>query len=192
MIDRNRMVRVINKFNGTVGYDVPDLGVHRNFYPNESKEILFDELEKLVFAPGGYAILSEYLEIQDEDVIRELFHKKPEPEYHYTRNDIKELMVNGSLDQFLDCLDFAPVSVKEMIKDMAVDLPLNDIEKRDAIQEKLGFDVTRAISIKNTKFDGAEAEDSKNIDKNSARRAAPIKGESVGTPTGRRYKPAAK
>jgi hypothetical protein len=67
-------------------------------------------------------------------------------------------MVTGTLDQFLDCLDFAPESVKEMIKDMAVDLPLNDIKKREAILDKLGFDVSKAISIKNTKYDDGNSE----------------------------------
>lgn len=40
MIDKNKMVKVINKFNGTVGYDVPEMGVHRNFYPKESKKLV--------------------------------------------------------------------------------------------------------------------------------------------------------
>jgi len=53
MVNKDTLVTVINKYNGTVGYDVPDLGVHRNFYPNEKKEISFNELEKLTFAPGG-------------------------------------------------------------------------------------------------------------------------------------------
>jgi len=62
-------------------------------------------------------------------------------------------MQTGSLDEFLDCLDFAPDVVKDMIKDISVTLPLNDVAKRDAIKEKLNFDVARAIEIKNTKTD---------------------------------------
>jgi hypothetical protein len=61
MIDKNKMIKVINKFNGTVGYTIPELNVHRNFYPREKKEISFDELEKLSFIPGGEVILKEYL-----------------------------------------------------------------------------------------------------------------------------------
>ena len=60
-------------------------------------------------------------------------------------------MKNGSLEQFLDCLDFAPDVIKDMIKDLAVELPLNDMAKRQAIQDKLGFDVTKAIEIANRK-----------------------------------------
>ena len=191
MIDKNKMVKVINKFSGTVGYDVPEMGVHRNFYLKESKEISFEELERLSFIPGGDVILRNYLEIVDEDVIMALFNEKPEPEYHYSENDIKQLLTTGTLDQFLDCLDFAPDVIKDMIKDLAVELPLNDMAKRQAIQDKLGFDVTRAIEIKNTKYDGETEETTET--KVSGRRAAPIKtNNTTAAPSGRRYKPVTK
>lgn len=191
MIDKNKMVKVINKFSGTVGYDVPEMGVHRNFYPKESKEISFEELERLSFIPGGDVILRNYLEIVDEDVIMALFNEKPEPEYHYSENDVKQLLTTGTLDQFLDCLDFAPDVIKDMIKDLAVELPLNDMAKRQAIQDKLGFDVTKAIEIKNTKYDGETEEIIET--KTSGRRAAPIKADSTtAAPSGRRYKPITK
>ena len=191
MIDKNKMVKVINKFSGTVGYDVPEMGVHRNFYPKESKEISFEELERLSFIPGGDVILRDYLEIVDEDAIMALFNEKPEPEYHYSENDVKQLLTTGTLDQFLDCLDFAPNVIKDMIKDLAVELPLNDMAKRQAIQDKLGFDVTRAIEIKNTKYDGETEETTET--KVSGRRAAPIKTDNVtASPSGRRYKPITK
>ena len=131
MINQDTKVKVINKFNGVVGYQVPELGVHRNFYPRESKEISFGELEKLSFLPGGESILKNYLEIVDEDVILALFGTKPEPEYHYSEEDVKILLTTGTLDQFLDCLDFAPDVIIDIIKDMAVNLPLNDIAKRE-------------------------------------------------------------
>lgn len=191
MIDKNKMVKVINKFSGTVGYDVPEMGVHRNFYPKESKEISFEELERLSFIPGGDVILRNYLEIVDEDVIMALFNEKPEPEYHYSENDVKQLLTTGSLDQFLDCLDFAPDVIKDMIKDLAVELPLNDMAKRQAIQDKLGFDVTKAIEIKNTKYDGETEETIET--RTSGRRAAPIKTDNAAAaPSGRRYKPITK
>lgn len=191
MIDKNKMVKVINKFSGTVGYDVPEMGVHRNFYPKESKEISFEELERLSFIPGGDVILRNYLEIVDEDVVMALFNEKSEPEYHYSENDVKQLLTIGTLDQFLDCLDFAPDVIKDMIKDLAVELPLNDMNKRQAIKDKLGFDVTKAIEIKNTKYDGETEETIET--KASGRRAAPIKtNNATAAPSGRRYKPITK
>ena len=190
MITKDTMVEVVNKFGGTVGYDVPDLGVHRNFNPRERKEISFEELEKLSYLPGGNTILTDYLEIKNEDVIKKLFGKEFEPEYHYSNTDIVELMTKGSLDQFLDCLDFAPESVLEAIKEIAVNLPLNDVLKRNAIQEKLGFDVNKAIEIKNTKYDGGDEDDSNKTNK-IVRRTTPMKSNDASTPapTGRRYKP---
>lgn len=188
MIDKNKMVKVINKFNGTVGYSVPEMNVHRNFYPKESKEISFEELERLSFLPGGDVILKDYLEITDESVVMALFNQKSEPEYHYSEEDVKQLLMIGTLDQFLDCLDFAPDVIKDMIKDLAVKLPLNDMAKRQAIKDKLGFDVTKAIEIKNTKYDGGIEETTET--KVSGRRAAPIKTDNAtAAPSGRRYKP---
>ena len=192
-MDKNKMVKVINKFNGIVGYEVPELGVNRTFYPRESKNISYDELEKLSYLPGGSSILKNYLEIIDEEVIMELFNIKPEPEYHYSEDDVKKLLITGSLDQFLDCLDFAPPVIIDMIKDMAVTLPLNDMAKREAIKDKIGFDVTKAIEIKNTKYDGEVENDVEEKASTSGRRTAPIKTDnSSAVPSGRRYKPITK
>ena len=190
MINKDTLVKVVNKYSGTVGYKVPDLGVQRDFYPGEKKDITYDELEKLSFAPGGKAILSDYLEISDQSIYAQLMGVSPEPEYSYSREDIKKLMETGTLDQFLDCLDFAPASIKELIKDMAVELPLNDVAKRKAVQEKLGFDVTKAIEIKETKFDGGDAADSDQPKTTATRRVAI--NNTTPAPTGRRYQPAAK
>lgn len=187
MINKDKLIRVVNKFNGSVGYDIPDEKIHRDFYPNAYKDITFDELEKLSFAPGGTVILKEYLEITDKEAAAILLGEQ-EPEYHYTKDDIKKLMLTGTLDQFLDCLDFAPESVKENIKDLAVELPLNDVAKREAIQEKLNFDVAKAIEIKRTKFDGGDEDNSGNYGRIEKRRVAVATNESI-APSGRRYKP---
>ena len=76
MIDKNTMIKVINKFNGIVGYDVPELGVNRTFYPKESKNISYNELERLSYLPGGESILKDYLVITDENAILELFNMR--------------------------------------------------------------------------------------------------------------------
>ena len=60
-----------------------------------------------------------------------------------------------------------------------------------AIQEKLGFNVTRAIEIKNTKYDG-ETEEAENINSTAKRRTAPVVKKAKTAETGRRYKPVIK
>lgn len=185
-MDKDTLIKVVNKYSGVVGYEVPDLHIHRNFFPNESKEISYEQLERLSYTPGGAVILKEYLEITNREVANKLLQKEPEPEYYYSEEDIKKLMTQGTLDQFLDCLDFAPSVIIDMIKTLAVNMPLNDVTKRDAIRDKLGFDVTRAIEIKNTKYDNGEENEASTAA--TGRRAAATKTNN-GTPaaTGRRY-----
>lgn len=190
MFEKDAMIKVVNKYNGTVGYDVQDLNVHRDFYPGESKDIRFEELERLSFTPGGAIILRDFLEIVNPEVAAYLLHEEPEPEYFYSKEDIEKLMKTGSLDQFLDCLDFAPESVKELIKDIAVEMPLNDVEKRQAILEKLNFDVSKAIEIKNTKNDGDDGTGYGRLE--SGRRVPTPTAAKKAAPTGRRYKPTTK
>ena len=185
-MDKNTLIKVINKYSGIVGYDVPDLGVHRDFFPNETKEISYEELQKLSYIPGGEVILRQYLEISDKQVANTLLHISPEPEYYYSEEDVKRLMTGGSLDEFLDCLDFAPSVIIDMIKVLAVELPLNDVSKREAIKDKLGFDVTKAIEIRNTKLDG-ETDVIDNQVSKTARRVKPV--DSTPAATGRRYVP---
>ena len=62
-----------------------------------------------------------------------------------SKEDVIELINNGSQDAWLDCLDFAPEGVLDMVKQLSVSIPLNDYAKRRALKEKTGFDVDAAI-----------------------------------------------
>ena len=84
------------------------------------------------------------------------------------------------MDAFLDFLDFAPQGGIDIAKDMAVKLQINDINKREAIKNKTGFDVTKAIE-----FNKETAEDAPQEEK--VRRTTPI--TSAATETGRRTAP---
>lgn len=147
-MDTTGMVKIRNRDNAAVFYDIPELnGLHRVFQPGEIKEVSLDELIKLSYTPGGMSLLRNNFVLGDPQAVK-IILGKVEPEYNYTAADIKNLMENGSLDEFLDCLDFAPEGVIEIIKTMAVNLPLNDVAKREAILNKTGFNVTNAINIK--------------------------------------------
>nr|DAQ00775.1 MAG TPA: hypothetical protein [Caudoviricetes sp.] len=158
-IEKNREVKVTNRSKGTAGYQIQDglVLINRQFAPEQSMDLTFDELEKLSWTPGGKEILSDELVIQDPEVIQYLLGGV-EPEYHYTIKDIENLLLNGSLDSLLDCLDFAPEGVIDTVKDLAVKLPLNDMSKRKAILDKTGFNVTNAIQLIEQATEGQEAE----------------------------------
>ena len=147
-MDKNMNVKVLNRDNGAVVYSIPEMnGLTRIFQSGETKQVTFEELQKLSYIPGGMELLKDSLVIFDKDVVKELLGQV-EPEYSYIKEDIIKLMKNGSLDEFLDCLDFAPQGVKDLIKTLSVELPLNDVAKREAILDKLGFNVDNAIRIR--------------------------------------------
>lgn len=137
---------VKNRSSNRVIYRVPELGVRREFMPGESKKISHEELEKLSYRPGGANIITNYLQIDDVEAAQEFNSGHPlEPEYNYNEEDVRNLLTTGSLDSLLDALDFAPVGVIELIKTIAVNLPLADTQKAHAIKAKTGFDVATAI-----------------------------------------------
>ena len=147
MIDKDKLIAVQNRDFGSIGYIIPDLNnLFRDFQPNETKYISFDELFKLSQVAGGEYIIQNYLIIHDEEAVAALIGEV-EPEYFYTEEQVIDLLKTGSLDEFEDCLNFAPEGVLELIKKHAVALPLNDVAKRDLILKKLDFDVANAIEI---------------------------------------------
>lgn len=166
MINDNDMVKVTNRDNWTIGYQIPELNnLTRRFGPDESKMLTALELRRLAWLPGGRSLISNHLIIENTDLTRELL-SNVEPEYYYTRDDVKELLLNGSEDQLRDALDFGPDGVVSLIKDLAVDMKLNDVRKRDIIREATNFDVSGAIRI--------NEESNVKVEEAKTRRAAPI------------------
>lgn len=159
MLEDKTMVRVTNRDNGRVGYVIPDLGnLHRVFESGESKDVSMQELRKLSWLPGGKDILENYLVLDNKDAISELLGEV-EPEYHYTEEDVKVLLLTGSLDALKDCLDFAPEGTINLVKKLAVELEINDILKRQAILEKTGFNVNTAIMVNHETSEEGDSEE---------------------------------
>ena len=139
----DKIYQVKNRSASRVCYRIPEDGIRREFAPGEVRKISFTELEKLSFQPGGREMMAQFLQITEEAA--QEFGIHTEPEYNMSEQDIAELLKNGSLDAFLDCLDFAPVGVIEIVKALAVQLPLENTAKRDALKKKTGFDVEAAL-----------------------------------------------
>lgn len=140
----NKFCHVKNRSASVVVYSIPEANIRRSFAPGETKKVTFEELEKLTYQPGGMNILTRFLQIIDNQAINNL-GMRVEPEYHMSERDVFNLVKSGSLDEFLDALDFAPNGVIDLIKKASVDLPLLDISKRKALKEKTGFDVDAAL-----------------------------------------------
>lgn len=161
MIDEKKIVRVTNRDNGHVGYRIPDMNnLVRDFSANETKKITVEELKKLAYISGGPTLIRDYLIIDDAEVVKEVLGEV-EPEYYYTEDDVKNLLLTGSLDALKDCLEFAPKGTIDLVKKLAIEMPLNDIAKRKAILEMTGFNVDAAIMVNEETKD--EMEDTQRV-----------------------------
>ncbi len=169
MAKKNVVYSVKNVSAGVVIYKIPEINIRREFMSGETKSgISFEELEKLTYQAGGRELLANYLQIVDKKVLQDL-GVTTEPEYFYTEEKIMNIMKNGTLDEFLDLLDFAPIGRLDLIKKFAVSLPLTDTVKIEHILKKTGFDVSKAIRM--DKADKA-VEQTAAPAKNSRRRVA--------------------
>lgn len=144
-MDKTQKIKVTNRSNGSVILKIPEMNIRREFYKKETKNIPYEQLEAIASQPGGRELIYNYLYIEDEKVIRELLNIKEEPEYWLTEDKVPTWMNTCSLNEFIDALNFAPQGIKDIIKKLAVSLPLNDVAKREAIKTQLHFDVTKAI-----------------------------------------------
>lgn len=171
---------VKNRSGSHIVYSIPEMGVRRSFAPGETKKLTYEELEKLTYQPGGTALLASYLQISDAQTVNNL-NMRVEPEYYMDERQVAQLLATGSLDQFLDTLDFAPEGVIDLIKRYAISMPLMDLQKREALKKKTGLDVTKALeNIQAEKEDDEE----KSIDDSRAPKQRRVKQEEA--PAGRR------
>lgn len=170
MIPKDTIIKVTNRDNGVIAYTIPDLDITRRFQKGESKDLTMEELRKLSYVPGGQAIIDNYLIIHNKEAVDELVHNI-QPEYFYSEKEVEILLTTGTLDQLEDCLNFAPAGVIELIKEFAVKLKLNDVNKRNLIFKKTGYNVSKAIEVNEA---SEEQNDNEESAKQNNRKATPV------------------
>lgn len=145
MADKD-LVTVENRSGGKVVIRIPDRGIRRELMPGQTIKMTKEEVEALAYTGtgGGLSLIKNYLLVNDKNTLDDL-NVKREPEYYMNADNIANLIRNGSLDEFKDFLDFAPEGAIDMLKDLSVQLPLNDYDKRHALLEMAGYDVDAAI-----------------------------------------------
>ena len=172
---------VKNRSASVVVYTIPENNIRREFMPGETKKISKEELDQLGFQPGGRTLMASFLQIQSDEALQEL-NIPVEPEYYMNEQQIIDLIKTGEYDAFLDCLDFAPTGIMDLIKKFAIDIPMTDTRKIEALKEKTGFDVAKALEMK--RLD--EEDDKPAAPAKKERRVQPEKEE---IPQGRRTTP---
>lgn len=167
-MSNEQVYNVKNRSAGMVVYRIPEQNIRRVFQPGEVKRISGAELEALSFRPGGRELISGYLQVRNSEILENL-NIHTEPEYFMDKEQVEQLIKIGSLDQWMDALNFAPAGVIELIKQLSVELPLTDYNKRQVLKDALGFDVDAAI-----KNSAKDAEEETIVPIAPARRANPI------------------
>lgn len=165
---------VKNRSGCIVTYMIPEMNITRRFAIGEAKKIAYDELLQLSFQPGGRELMANFLQIQSVGVPKTL-GINTQPEYYMSEQDIIDLIKTGSLDAFLDCLDYAPEGVIELLKKFSISIPLTDFQKREALLKKTGFDVDSAIKNMTRDVDNTTTEEpaSNNTTAPKGRRTTP-------------------
>ena len=159
MINEKAIYSVKNRSASTVIYSIPEMNnLRREFRPGEIKSVTGSELIQLSYRPGGRRIIENYLLINNEEVLDGL-NMEVEPEYKLDEAGVVKLLEDGSEDQLIDCLNFAPEGVKDLVKAVALAMPLNDLNKCKIIKDMLGYDVlfVRSTNEQIAKESGAEA-----------------------------------
>ena len=101
MIRSEDMLNVKNRSTSVVVYRIPESNLRREWAPGEVKRIPFGELEKLTYQPGGRELIANFLQIMENEVTDDLnVHR--EPEYNMSEEQVRDLILNGSIDAFLD------------------------------------------------------------------------------------------
>lgn len=187
-MDGKTLISVRNRNNGFTGYEIKDRGIWRNFAPGETKKIQLEELQQLQYQPGGDYTLKNLLVVEDEEALK-ILNMEVEPEYSYTEDDIRNLLLNGTLDQLKDFLDFAPEGAIELAKSIAVKDEIPDVRKREAISKATGFSIDSAINVNHAM---AEEDEDSEAEAKKERRADIPKVEVGGKKERRAAVPASK
>lgn len=170
-------MRVKNRSAHRVSYTIPN-GANRVFNAGESMEISIEEINQLSYQPGGKALIEKYLQVPREGREALNWDFDVQPEYDYSEEDVKRIMLTGSLDEYLDMLDFAPEGVISLIRNFALTLPLADMNKMEAFKNKFGYDVAAAIKNKKAVEESIEG----------TPEAAPVRQRRVQPTTSSKYK----
>lgn len=170
MLSADTKIKIVNRDSGTVGYAIPELHIRRRLEPGSDRMVSWQELRLLSQERGGKYLIKNCLIVCNKQAVCELFGVNVEPEYYYDQKTIKKLLESGSIEQLQDCLNFAPKSVINLVQEIAVDMELNDVRKRELIQKKTSFNVSAAIQHKHE----AEEEEQEKPKETITRKAAPI------------------
>ncbi len=147
---KNTKIEVVSRYAGSIAIKEMNTGIVRTWPKCGDKLYLTEEnIYNLVMAPGGRTIVENYLIVKNAEVLEDI-EVATEPEYHFEVKEITDLLTNGTEEELIDAINFAPKGVLELIKDISVEIQLPNMNKRKIVDDMLQVDITKMIEIANT------------------------------------------
>lgn len=153
LIDNAEIVPVKNLMSYQVGYRTLN-GVSRHFAPHQTINITAGELRELTYERGGLVLLQNYLQVGNKKLAQEFGVSDDMVEYNWTEKDIIDALTTSDIDVLLDALDFAPDGIVEELKNKAIELEIADNNRINAINKRLGVNISHIIANKHA-YDSA-------------------------------------
>lgn len=149
-------IRVYNRSNSTVFYKDEETNKTRvwepsNFRRESYKDLSFEEIERVVNTRGGKVLFEEYLLIKDKNICDKLEINYTK-EYFYDEKEVRHILEKGTEFDLIEMIKNSTEGIKDLIKQIAIEIKLDSSRKREIIKQYLKFDVNFAIN-NDLKFD---------------------------------------
>lgn len=179
LVPDDTMVKLVNMMDSPTGYKLTN-GMFRRFAPRGTMSVTAGEVREVSNMPGTITLFQNYLRIDNKDLATELGVSDDsfEHEYSWGKDEIVGALTTEPIEVLLDALDYAPDAIKESLVDLAVELEIPDVNRRKAIKEATGKDVTKMIEIKNAYKDDSQKENDKPTERRTAQKQASAKKSS--------------
>ncbi len=147
---KNQKIEVVSRYGGMISIKESNTGIVRTWPKCGAKLYLTeDSLLNLSMTPGARKLIQDYLIIKNDEVLEEL-EVDVELEYHYEVKEVTDLLMNGSEEELIDALNLAPKGVVDLIKKVAIEIQLPNMNKRKIIDKMLQVDISKMIEVAHT------------------------------------------
>ena len=143
-----KKVPVRSRTQGSVSYKLESRLAARSW--QKAGTVLYptvEELKEVMMIPGGAYLLKNCLVIEDPEARIEVLGAEPEPEYLYGEKEIKTLLYEADDAALLDCLDYAPAGVLELVRQYAIEKLPNTMVKIQAINDKFKINLAHMADL---------------------------------------------
>lgn len=143
------MIEVINTSSGSAGY-VPEMSTVSKKWERQgaTKKVKLGELRDVIGTTGGYVLFSENILLIRDPEAREELGLPELDEYVLTDKEIKELLLNKSIDELEEVVQNCTDDMLDTITTTAINEEVSDLNRIKVIEDYTGVDVIEAIKEK--------------------------------------------